>query len=368
MWRACWQQLASATLVRLLPGAPRWPAHLIGVLPPQRLPACPARSSRECQQRHWSVHKKDCKKLRKAVAAQARRAAAASSGSGDGDAAAGGAGERPEESNSTPPLPKQVRRLGTRACARCSAGSPAIRAAAGRHCMPTSPAPTARRAQVLFSPERYAELAGAAPARKAPLGLANVGNSCYANSLLQSLLATPTLAAYLVSGAGRACDVLTAGLGWGGAAGWLRGALGSGCLWLLAGQKPVAPGCHHCACPARAPAAAGEHSAGCPKPSASEWCVLCELEALARQAYRPGASGALSPRPLLRHVKKLGRQFRWGFRGRRASAGRVGRARARAQRQLRAPPYCSTPSPPLRPPFAGPALGARRTATSSTCA
>lgn len=55
--------------------------------------------------------------------------------------------------------------------------------------------------QVLFPPERYAELAAAPPARKAPLGLSNVGNSCYANSLLQGLLATPTLAAYLVSGA-----------------------------------------------------------------------------------------------------------------------------------------------------------------------
>ncbi len=54
--------------------------------------------------------------------------------------------------------------------------------------------------QVLYPPERYAELAAAPPQRKAPLGLANVGNSCYANSLLQSLIATPALAAYLVSG------------------------------------------------------------------------------------------------------------------------------------------------------------------------
>lgn len=67
----------------------------------------------------------------------------------------------------------------------------------------TSPATPARASQVLYPAERYAELAAQPPQRKQPLGLCNVGNSCYANSLLQSLLATPTLAAYLVSGAGR---------------------------------------------------------------------------------------------------------------------------------------------------------------------
>ena len=60
---------------------------------------------------------------------------------------------------------------------------------------------------MLFPAERYAALAAAPPSRPQPLGLANVGNSCYANSLLQALLATPALAAYLVSGAlqGRCC-------------------------------------------------------------------------------------------------------------------------------------------------------------------
>lgn len=49
---------------------------------------------------------------------------------------------------------------------------------------------------------------------------------------------------------------------------------------------------------------AGEHSRGCVKPSASDWCVLCELEKLAVQAYGAddGSSGSgkvLNPRPLV---------------------------------------------------------------------
>lgn len=81
-------------------------------------------------------------------------------------AAAGGAAgapqQRPEDSNSTPPLPRQL----------------------------------------IYPSERYQELAAAPPQRKVPSGLNNVGNTCYANSLLQSVLATPALAAYLVSGGG----------------------------------------------------------------------------------------------------------------------------------------------------------------------
>lgn len=67
--------------------------------------------------------------------------------------------------------------------------------------------------------------------------------SCYANSLLQALLATPPLAAYLVS---------------------------------------------------------GEHGRGCLKASASDWCVLCELESLAQGAYSgDGSASILNPRPLV---------------------------------------------------------------------
>ncbi|PRW56940.1 meiotic recombination DMC1-like protein [Chlorella sorokiniana] len=182
--------------------------------------------SRECQQADWKAgHKHACKKLRKQRQAEARRAAAGEAdadraGAADGSAAAapgaqeGSSKERAEESNITPPLPKQV----------------------------------------LYPAERYAELAAAPPQRKAPVGLANVGNSCYANSLLQSLIATPALAAYLVS---------------------------------------------------------GEHGRGCLKPSASEWCALCELEKLAQQAYSK-SGGCLNPKPLLKHVKRLGKQFSFG--------------------------------------------------------
>lgn len=43
---------------------------------------------------------------------------------------------------------------------------------------------------------------------------------------------------------------------------------------------------------------AGEHGRGCLKPSASEWCALCELEKLAQQAYSK-SSGCLNPKPLV---------------------------------------------------------------------
>ena len=61
--------------------------------------------------------------------------------------------------------------------------------------------------------------------------------------------------------------------------------------------------------PERLPAAAGEHGRGCIKPSPSDWCVLCELEKLAQQAYRDGSSssggsGVLNPRPLVSGWKR----------------------------------------------------------------
>ena len=56
-------------------------------------------------------------------------------------------------------------------------------------------------------------------------------------------------------------------------------------------------------CQGDAAARAGEHSRGCVKPSPSDWCVLCELEKLAQQAYRDGGNGSgssvLNPRPLV---------------------------------------------------------------------
>lgn len=54
----------------------------------------------------------------------------------------------------------------------------------------------------------------------------------------------------------------------------------------------------HC----RAPA--GEHGRGCLKPSPSDWCVLCELESLATQAYG-GGTKVLNPRPLVSRNRAL---------------------------------------------------------------
>ena len=78
--------------------------------------------------------------------------------------------------------------------------------------------------------------------------------SCYANSLLQVLLATEPLAAYLAS---------------------------------------------------------GRHGKGCVKPSAGAWCALCELQQLAQASAAPGA-GAISPRGLMRNVQRVGRQLSFG--------------------------------------------------------
>ncbi|KAL4424898.1 hypothetical protein ABPG77_002121 [Micractinium sp. CCAP 211/92] len=177
--------------------------------------------SRDCQKANWLAgHKQECSKLRKQLQQQVRlEAAEAAAAAGNSlalpaESKARDSKDRPVESNSTPPVPLKV----------------------------------------LFPTERYAGLAVAPPKRHHPLGLQNVGNSCYANSLLQSLMATPPLAAYLVS---------------------------------------------------------GEHGRGCVKPSPSDWCVLCELEKLAVQAYA-GNAKVLNPRPLLLHVKRLGKQFTFG--------------------------------------------------------
>lgn len=49
---------------------------------------------------------------------------------------------------------------------------------------------------------------------------------------------------------------------------------------------------------------AGEHGRGCLKPSPSDWCVLCELEKLAVQAYA-GSANVLNPRPLVSNSRAL---------------------------------------------------------------
>lgn len=67
--------------------------------------------------------------------------------------------------------------------------------------------------------------------------------SCYANSLLQALVATPPFAAYLVS---------------------------------------------------------NQHRLSCPKPSPNDWCALCELEKLATAAYDGDGGRVLNPKSLVR--------------------------------------------------------------------
>lgn len=181
--------------------------------------------SAPCQQKDWALrHRQQCKRLRRlqpraAGPAHGRSGARVAAGAVPA-AAAPPRCARPQESNSTPPVPKHV----------------------------------------LFPYADFKQLLQSVPQRKAPVGLVNVGNSCYANSLLQALLATPALASYLVS---------------------------------------------------------GRHTESCVKPSPSDWCALCELQGLAQAAYRDGGDGparrdAISPLPLLKHVRRLGRQFCFG--------------------------------------------------------
>jgi hypothetical protein len=111
-----------------------------------RLP-CAACSSRQCQQQAWKEgHKHECKRLRKqqqaatklgsCASAAAEVAAALGAGGKAGSSSGGGGQDRPEESNSGLPVPRQV----------------------------------------LYPSQQYKELAAAPPHRKQPLGLQNVGN------------------------------------------------------------------------------------------------------------------------------------------------------------------------------------------------
>jgi ubiquitin carboxyl-terminal hydrolase 36/42 len=100
---------------------------------------------------------------------------------------------------------------------------------------------------VIFPYDRFRELLEQPPGRSRPAGLRNIGNTCFANSLLQPLMATQPLMEYLLS---------------------------------------------------------GEHSAGCSKGAGGkDFCLLCDLEALAKQAHSAGSSTAvLEPRQILRCV------------------------------------------------------------------
>lgn len=231
--RSCWSLTGCSWLCAFLPGwccavvAARThtlltlllPAACCVLIPAVCSPLC---SSRECQQKAWKTgHKQECKKLKLLRKAEARRGFADGSSGVSSSGAEGSLGvkERPEESNSTPPVPKQVRGTPIEGAVGCwpSGGAlhcyvlpePRTACIAGQTCTLSDADPN-HCYQVLFPPARYLELAAAPPQRKAPLGLQNVGNSCYANSLLQSLLATPTLAAFLASGTRRLIRVQAA--------------------------------------------------------------------------------------------------------------------------------------------------------------
>lgn len=108
----------------------------------------------------------------------------------------------------------------------------------------------------------------AAPEPRAPpRGLRNVGNSCYANSLVQALLSSRALVGWLLS---------------------------------------------------------GDHAASCARRRSGDWCGVCGLEDLAREAHADEASGAgcdggrdasrdpLDPRRLLANSGVLSRLLGFG--------------------------------------------------------
>eukprot|EP00887_Chlorella_sp_A99_P007803 scaffold20.g7803.t1 len=172
-----------------------------------------------CQRANWEAgHRSQCKQLRKAAAAAAAAAAPEAPAGGDAGAAsscngtAGGAAGAPEEKNSVLPLPKQM----------------------------------------VMSNEEYQRLVEEAPQRACPVGLSNPANTCFANSLLQCLLATPAVAAYLVS---------------------------------------------------------RRHSGAC---AARGWCVACELERLAVAVFAAAPGACVSPKPLWQQIRRIGRQFTFG--------------------------------------------------------
>lgn len=185
-----------------------------------------------CQRKDWNAgHRQQCKKLR--AAQQSRRAAAAQHGTACAEAQP----DAPDAASSSSTSPAH----GTASTAPPADSN-------------TTP-PVPRR--VIYPYDRFLELLEKPPGRRAPTGLANSGNTCFANSLLQPLLATPPLAAFLLS---------------------------------------------------------GEHGSSCTRRASKEFCLLCDLEDLTQQAYSAGSGGSgrsavLNPRQMLRcvHAGRLGR-------------------------------------------------------------
>lgn len=182
-------------------------------------------------------HKHECKKLRLAAKRAAAAAAAAARGAGTADDAAV---EDICGSNDTTLLG--------------DAGDTFPAAASQQEQTVVSNSELPLPKALLMSNDEYRALVEEAPSRAGPCGLSNCGNTCFANSLLQCLLATPALAAVLLT------------------------------------QRHSKGGCT----------------------AKGGWCLVCELERLAAAAYTAKPGGVVSPKPLLQHVRKIARQMTFG--------------------------------------------------------
>ncbi|GAB4819385.1 hypothetical protein N2152v2_006431 [Parachlorella kessleri] len=209
---------------------------------PLRCTGCHSRAycGKSCQLRDWkSGHKQQCKRLR---AQQTREAALQRVGSVHDSSAAAEVTSGDEDTLTS------SRSGGASGGPNGSSSSAESYAAA--------PIPTT----VIYPYDKFKQLLEE-PWEGRPVGLKNIGNTCFANSLLQALLATQPLSAYLLS---------------------------------------------------------GQHGRGCSRGGASRggtFCVLCDMEALAQQAHSAGSSScsaAVDTRQLLKNIRRIGKQFRFG--------------------------------------------------------
>ncbi|KAI8475527.1 MAG: hypothetical protein J3K34DRAFT_517344 [Monoraphidium minutum] len=185
--------------------------------------------STNCQRQDWNRgHKYECQRLQNQASVAAANRMAAAKG-------------------------KLAKQTAAQAAAAAAARPPGGGAAAAPQ-EPQEEAPVPR--QVIFPYAAFLRLVagGAGRGRRSgPRGLANVGNSCYANATMQCLLATRPLRAFLD---------------------------------------------------------AGVHSAGCRKPPCA-WCLLCELQELTARVADEGGE-PLSVRQLLRNIRQVAKGMAYG--------------------------------------------------------